>query len=275
MSVTQQKFDQFKVDKLKHYLEDMAGKGQPRLYEIFVDSLKVVPKTEDVSQFDTYEQYMDEDTEKVRIVVYNSGLSPRNDQFCFLIQPGRPEKSLGGLGEIDTIVQEKLAARDREHEMEALRKELEAVRADLEESESEGDQLRRELEDARAGRDRKQIKGIEVMSIILESFVRRNPQLLQKIPGGDTLAGLIEQDNAEKAGSFAAEPMVAEASFRRKQDCTSGLSPEQLRYVDTLRQLELSFQQPDLEIVMQILGRFSEAPDSLKTVSELLNIQTP
>ncbi len=274
MSVTQQKFDQFKVDKLKHYLEDMAGKGQPRLYEIFVDGLKVVPKTDDVTQFDTYEQYMDEDTEKVRILVYNSNLSPRNDQFCFTVQPSRLDKSSGALGEIDTILQEKLAARDKEYEMEALRKELEGTRVELKESEDEADDLRRELEDVRAGRERKQIKGIEIVSVILEGFVRRNPQLLQKIPGGEALAGLIEQDNLDKSGLLTVEP-AAEATFRKRQNAAATLAPEQLRYMDTLRQLETTFQQPDLEMVMQILARFAETPETLKTVAELLNLKYP
>jgi hypothetical protein len=275
MPVTQQKFDQFKVDKLKHYLEDMAEKEQPRLYEIFVDSLKVVPKTDDISQFDTYEQYMDEDTEKIRILVYNSPLSPRNDQFCFLVQPGRPEKAApGGLGEIDTIVQEKLAARDREHEMEALSKELDMARAQVEEVEEEAEGLRQELEAVKAGRERKQIKGIEVVSILLEGFMRRNPQLLQKIPGGEALAGLIEQDNLEKTGQLPAEPAV-EATFRKQPEAAPALAPEQLRYIDTLRQLETTFQQPDLETVMQVLARFADNPDTLKTVAELLNTKNP
>src|SRR5258708_1066435 len=275
MSVPQQKFDEFKIDKLKHYLEDMAGKGQPRLYEIFVDGLKVVPKTEDTGQFDNYEQYMDEDTEKVRILVYNSNLSPRNDQFCFTVQPGRLEKPAGGLGEIDTIVQEKLAARDREHEMEALRKTLAITGTQGEEAEGEAEDLRQELEAVRAGKEKKQIKGIEIMSVILEGFVRRNPQLLQKIPGGEALAGLIEQDNLDKSGQVAMEQPAAAATFCKKEDTAPALSPEQLRYIDTLRQLEATFQQPDLETVMQILARFAATPDTLNTVSDLLNLKTP
>jgi len=272
MPVIHQKYDQFKIDKLKHYLEDMVEKGQPRVYEIFVDNLKVVPKTEDLTQFDSYEQYMDEDTEKVRILVYNSGLSPRNDQFCFRVQPGREDKATGGLGEIDSIVQEKLEARDREHVLEALRKELDETRTQLRESEDEVAQLHQELEMVRAGRERKQIKGIEFMSILLEGFVRRNPQLLQKIPGGEALAGLIEQDNQERLVPSPAEPLP-EASFRKKEDAAAGLPPEQARYIDTLRQLEAHFLQPELETVMQILGKFTEVPDTLKTVAELLNLK--
>lgn len=48
MAITNDNFDQLKIDKLKYFLEDMAQKNQPRPYEIFVDTLKVVPKTEDL-----------------------------------------------------------------------------------------------------------------------------------------------------------------------------------------------------------------------------------
>ncbi|GGA89951.1 hypothetical protein [Puia dinghuensis] len=274
MPVIHQKFDSFKIDKIKRFLEDMATKGQARPYEIFVDSLKVVPKTEDVAEFDSYEQYIDEDTAKLRILVYNSGLSPRNDQYCFMIGSDRPEKSFGGLGEIDTIVAERLAARDREYELQDLRKQLQEARAQVEEAESEADSVRQELEAVKAGQQRKQIKGIEVVSIILEGFVRRNPQLLQRIPGGEALAGLIEQDNADSSVASPAEP-VTEASFRKRSEPGAGLTPEQLRYIDTLRRLEATFQQPELETVMQVLARFAEAPETLSTVAELLTIKNP
>ncbi len=81
MPVTNDKFDQLKIDKLKHFLEEMSSKGHARPFEIFVDNLKVIPKTEDPKDFDAYEYYMNEDTEKVRILIYNSTATPRNDQL--------------------------------------------------------------------------------------------------------------------------------------------------------------------------------------------------
>src|SRR5437660_12631732 len=101
MPVSNDKYDQLKIDKLKHFLEDMAGKGHPRPFEIFVDSLKVVPKSEDPKDFDNYEYYMNEDSEKVRILIYNSQHSPRNDQYCFYVQQNKQEKPVNGLGEIE------------------------------------------------------------------------------------------------------------------------------------------------------------------------------
>ena len=69
MPVTNDNYDQLKIDKLKHFLEEMASKGHPRPYEIFVDNLKVIPKTDDPKEFDNHEYYMNEDTEKIRILI--------------------------------------------------------------------------------------------------------------------------------------------------------------------------------------------------------------
>src|SRR5690349_7431209 len=147
MPVTNDVYDQLKIDKLKHFLETQFEKGHPKPFEIFVDNLKVVAKTEDPKEFDSYEFYMNEDTEKVRILIYNSSLSPRNDQYCFMVQKNiGSTKSLNGLGEIENIVQEKLAARDREHEMNKLREELEATKLELEESEDYADKLEKEIQ---------------------------------------------------------------------------------------------------------------------------------
>ena len=133
MPVTNENFDQLRIDKLKYFLENMAAKGQAKPYEIFVDNLKVVPKTEDPKDFESYEYYMNEDTEKIRILIYNSSLSPRNDQYSFLVQKNRQDKNLNGLGEIDNIIQEKLSARDKEYELNAIKEDLDKTKKLLEE----------------------------------------------------------------------------------------------------------------------------------------------
>src|SRR5215211_6681702 len=145
MPVTNDVYDQLKIDKLKHFLEAQAERGQAKPFEIFVDNLKVVAKTEDPKDFDSYEFYMNEDTEKVRILIYNSNLSPRNDQYCFMVQRNKVERSLNGLGEIEGIIQEKLAARDREHEMNKLREELELAKEEIEETEQYAQKLEKEI----------------------------------------------------------------------------------------------------------------------------------
>ena len=152
MPVNSEKYDPLKIDKLKHYLESLAEKGQAKPYEIFVDSLRAVPKTEDPKDFDGFEYYMNEDTEKIRILIYNSAASPRNDQYCFYLQPNKMGGSANGLGEIENIVQEKLAARDKEYELKQLKQELEDTKAKLAEAEEYVETLEDQLTEQKSNK---------------------------------------------------------------------------------------------------------------------------
>jgi hypothetical protein len=274
MAVTNEQYDQLKIDKLRHYLEDMSAKGQSRSYEIFVDNLKVVPRTEDVKQFESYEYYMNENTEKVRILIYASSLSPRNDQYCFYVQQHKGEKGLNGLGEIEGIIQEKLAARDREHEMNTLRTQLAETKQQLEEAEDYAEDLQNELNEVKANKFKLGNINIgELASVALEGIVRRNPQLLTKLPGGEALAGIIEQDNQDKRQLAETAGTETAASFQKKEE-SGKLNPEHLQYIPVLQNLETSFDGEQLQTVMQVLGKFAEDPTHLTTVADLLNIQT-
>ena len=266
MPVTNDNYDQLKIDKLKHFLEEMASKGHPRPYEIFVDNLKVIPKTDDPKEFDNHEYYMNEDTEKIRILIYNSSASPRNDQYCFYIKQ-KNDKPLNGLGEIETIVQEKLSARDKEYELNQLKKELEETKQQLEESEDYADQLEQQLEEAKTNKYKLgKLDLVELGGVVLENLAIKNSPALEKIG----LSGLI---GANKA---AEETKVEEtqASFQKKSETSNDLKPEHLQYIPVLQNLDQAFEKQDLEVVMQILQKFSEEPSHLKTVAELLNIQT-
>jgi len=252
----------------------MAAKDQARFYEIFVDSLKVVPKTDDIEDFDNYERYLDENTEKVRIVIYGSGVSPRNDQYCYSLQAGKSGRELNGLGEIESIVQEKLAARDREYELAQLRKELEETKKQLSEAEEYADGLFQRLETEKTNKFKLgNINIAEFASVALEGIVRRNPQLLHKLPGGETLAGIIEQDTIEKQQSLSRPQEETQASFQKKTAPGSELKPEHLQYIPVLQQLEQAFNAEQLELLSKILNKFSEEPANLTPVAELLNIQ--
>ena len=267
MPVTSDKFDQLKIDKLKHFLEDMASKGQGKPYEIFVDNLKVVPKTEDPKEFDSYEFYMNEDTEKIRILIYNSNLSPRNDQYCFYVQQNKQEKSQNGLGDLDGIIQEKLNARDKEYELNRLREELEEAKQQLEEAEEYADKLEQQLEDAKSNKYKLgKLDLVDLGTLVLGRLAEKNSDLLSKVG----LEGL-SSNQKQIPGT---EPTETEASFQKKTE-NQNISPEQLQYISVLQQLDQAFDKPNLEVVMLILGRFSEEPETLKSVAELLNIQLP
>src|ERR1035437_253380 len=95
MAITSETYDQLKIDKLKLYLQTQADKGVARYYEIYVDNLKAVHKTNDIQEFDSYEDYMTEDTERIRILVYSTNsVSPRNDQYVYRMKKQNEQKTI-------------------------------------------------------------------------------------------------------------------------------------------------------------------------------------
>jgi hypothetical protein len=272
MPVTNDTYDQLKIDKLKHYLEAQAERGQAKPFEIFVDNLKVVSKTDDPKEFDSYEFYMNEDTEKVRILIYNSNLSPRNDQYCYTVQKNiGSSKSLNGLGEIEGIIQEKLAARDREHEMNKLKEELEATKQELEEAEGYAEKLEKEIEYIKENKFKLGNINIgELASVALEGIVRRNPQILTRLPGGEALAGIIEQDNRDKE-KFLSQPSAPEPNVSVQKETASEITEEEKRHLAYLRKLEQTFSREQAEMFNAVLGAMVEEPSIISTLLEFIN----
>jgi len=272
MSVTNQPFDLFKIEKLKHFLEEMAAKNLARPYEIFVDNLKVVPKTEDPNQFGSYDSFMDEDTAKLRILIYNSNQSPRNDQYCFFLKAIKTERdtSLGSLGDIDTIIQEKLKERDREYETQELRKELESTQEELEDAESQLKEMAAELLKYKEGKEKRSYN----LGVAANSFVTtlvRSPEFAKRFPGGEALAGLLGVGEPS-AAEEAAEPAPAtDASFSKK-NVVSSLNPQELECLAVLKDLYESFDQDEIDLIFQILIAFSQDHGRLNTVADLLQL---
>lgn len=271
MPVTTEQYDQLKIDKLRHFLEAQAEKGMAKPFEIFVDNLKVVAKTDDPKEFDSYEFYMNEDTERVRILIYNSNLSPRNDQYCFMVQKTIGSKSLNGLGEIESIVQEKLAARDREYEMNRLKEELEAAKQDLEETEEYAEKLEKEIQDLKQNKFKLgNINVAEFASAALENIVRRNPQILSKLPGGAALAGFVEQDNKEQEARMLNQQTGPEPNVSFQKETAPEITEEEKRYLAYLKAFEKNLNQEQAEMFNLILQAMINDPSIIPTILDLI-----
>ena len=261
MPIVHDNYDQLKIDRLKHYLDDMAAKGHPKPYEIFVDSLKVVPKTEDPKEFDNYEYYMNEDSEKIRLVIYNSNLSPRNDQYCFYVKQHKAEKGLNGPGDIDTIIQDKLNAKDREYELKQLQTELQQTRQKLEDADEYIEELESKLEIA--SNDKYKLKNLDLVelgSALLGRFAEKNADVLS----GFGLTGL----NNKEQKQVEASTEKTEASFQKKQG--EGVTEEQMQYLSTLQQLQSRFSEQEMVSVIEILNLLMETPAQVPVVADFL-----
>lgn len=278
-------FDQQKVDRLKNHLVAMAEKGKAKYYEIFVDGLKAVTKTDEPSEFDGYEDYMTIDTEQIRIIIYNSSSSPRNDQYVFMVKArNRDEAHNIGLNgfQVKAVSKNSLSEWRQKQEIKtaeqleitALKKENAELRHELQESEEYADQLAAAVEVAKANGNK--IGGVhwgDVVSVALEGLVRRNTHLIAQIPAVSGLAGLIEKDNNR---TETETPENAEVSFKKKEvspassNNAPALTEQEQAFVNLMRELEKLFTEDEMGQVMSILDALSKDKSQLQPVAELL-----
>ena len=276
MAITSETYDQLKIDKLKLYLQTQADRNAARYYEIYVDNLKAVHKTNDIQEFDSYEDYMTEDTERIRILVYSTNAqSPRNDQYVYRMKKQEEQKTivqqqgLSGI-EIESRMEEKLQTHRERWEHEALVKELEQTKQQLRESEEYAEKLAAELQEYRSKKLHwGNVNLGELASVVVEGIVRRNPQMVAKLPGGEALAGIIEQDNKERGTTTPTQE--TEVSFKKKSDAPE-LSDEEKGYLNFMRGIAESFDDEEIVILTQVITKLEEDTTQLKPVAELLNI---
>jgi hypothetical protein len=260
-------YDQEKIDRLKHFLEAMAAKGQPRPYEIFVDTFKVVPKTDDPKEFDGYEYYMNDDTKQVRVNVYCTGQSPRNDSHIFKMPAVPQEKHIGqldGLERMELMVKEKLDAREKEYESKRAAEQLEECREKLEQAESYIEQLEQQLETATSNKHKiNNLDLVELGASLFGRWINKNAHALH----GLGIAGVEPPALPE----IKDEQVEGNASFQRKNN-NNEPTEKQLQYIAIIQQLESRFNEEQMVTVIGILNQLMTDPTQLQPVGELLNL---
>lgn len=252
-------YDAQKIERIKNFLTGLAHRGQPRPYEIFVDTFKVVPKTDDIEQFDLYEEYMDGDTRCITIKIYHTAGSPKNDQHIFKMGNGTVGgHELGGIERMEQIVNEKLDAKDREYAAQRNVELLDEYRKKLEEADEYIETLEERLDIAQ--NDRYKLKGFDLVefgSIVLSRLAEKNADVLG-------LGGLFKNNAAPQL-----EAPQGGASFQKKGDMPEP-DERQVRHLATLQQLESVFDEQQMVGVIGILNHLMEHPGKIETVTALL-----
>lgn len=270
------KYESGKVERLKHLLLSLQEKGKAKFYEVFVDKLKVVEKTDDATEFDNYLDFLDDDTQEIKIVIYNTGNSPRNDQYTFELKTkehkntSKQDTELSGV-ELENRMGEKLQAERQKWNMELLQKENTELKNKIGDAEEYIEKLERAYEEEK--QKKQKLGGIDVgdlASVALEGLIRRNTQMISKLPGGEALAGIIEQDNIEKSKTLSAPQEESTTSFKRKEENEIS-NPEDEERLQVLQMMQQTFKEQELRDVWNILKRLSENHSLIIPVLDLLN----
>lgn len=261
--ITTEKYNVVRLEKIKHYLESLAERDNPKFYEIYVDNMKVIDKTNDPHQFDEYKMYVDENTQMLKLLLYTgSESSPRNDKFIFSFENGLDKTTLGEVdvqNKISSAInaeRERLKIEQLENKVSALGEELDEANEYIERLESGLEQIKNQKAD-----ESKQVKYGMVASIAIEQLIRRNPKILNNIPLLGSLSGLLETTTNPVAESVS-DSEKEQPSFQFKQ--VNKFESEIVKLFTD------NFTETDLEVVLKILHRLAEEPTSIITIHDLL-----
>jgi hypothetical protein len=310
MPIQFDKFDQQKVDRLKSHLLAQAQKGQAKFYEIFVDSLKAVQKTDEPSEFEGYEDYMTADTRQIKVIIYNSGLSPRNDQFVFSLNAASPkealESALDGFtwGMLSKPELQELKIKRDNHLAESfaikkLEQEAEELNAEIEEKNEYILQLEAGIEKAKANGNK--LGGVDLGLLLtegLDGLIRKNTHLISRVTGLDGIAKMIDEDtqaqnqafqntshnssfnSSQNTGHFEAN---GAASFSKKPNTNSeaaningyeNLSENEMHFLNLFKKMQERFSEQEIYEVIVILDRMSEDKSLIEPIIVLLDKNT-
>lgn len=280
-------YNDVKLSQFKMWLHDMATKGEEKHFEVYVNDVKVVPRTNKIEQIDDHKAYLEDTTETVKVFVYNTENSNRYIQFIFFIEKKKPiehvetvhapqqPQGLSGI-ELENRINERLSAalaQERERwQNDLMKREFETCKKDLADAEEYIEDLEKQLSHYKSKKLHwGDVNLGDVASVIVEGMVKRNPHWVAKLPGGDALAGLIATEATTENGT--AEVVENEVVFKKKTPAEDGLSEEVKAQLGFLKQLETHFNQEQLDKIMLILQSFVETPKNIETVFELLEIK--
>jgi hypothetical protein len=269
MPFINEKYSEQKLDNLLNYLQSSKDQGEAEDYEIFVDAFKVLKRTNDLTRFESYTNFIQPETKTLSVVIYD-GSSNRNTKHIFTLK----EEATNGLSgfDVDTRIEDKLKVEKDRWESDLLKKECDQLKSDLHDAETYIEELEANAEKAKDKKFRVgDIDVAEFASVMLEGFVRRNPQMLVKLPGGEALAGIIVQDNKERENAITETVPEPEISFQPKEAKSEpAMSDEDKSYLEFIKSLKNKFDHEEMTNVMLILDLLVKRTASIAPTVEFL-----
>lgn len=281
-------FDQQKIDRLKNHLESQAKKGYPKYYEIFVDSLKAVPKTDEPEEFEDYENYMTVNTYQVKVVIYNSGNSPRNDQYVFSLNAKNSKEALD-IG-LDGVPLQMLTKADmidlkvkrdnylaESRQIKELRDEIDGLEKELESREEYITILENAIERAKANGNK--IGGIDIGQVLgsgVGYLLKNNAKSLSEIPGLGGIVNMFTQTPDSAKLTDPTPPEQTQASFSKK--ATGGdeeappvnLTEEEKQLLILFKNIRKNLEEEEFFDLLEVIDRLSINKEHLPKVLSIL-----
>lgn len=279
MPVQFETFSQEKIDRLKNSLEVAAAKGRPKSFEVWVDGLQIIPRTEDPSDFDRYEDALTADSQQIKVVIYCTDKTNRNDKFFYSLKASNTEQAIemgiAGLPvksfnnrEIDNWRQKQIVKTEQGRIISDLKAEIGELNALLDEKQKYIRDIEKELQEADARKNT--FKGLDLGALIgsgLEHLMRSTTSTWGKVPGLAGFAEVVDKETKERLANSSQPQEQAQVSIKKAQASEGVILTDQEKHLmEFFKELQRLFSQSEFDKVVTILDHLSRDKAELDIV---------
>lgn len=280
MSIVKEKYSSNRINMLHQILANDHEQGCPRDFDIKVDELKVVQRTNDPERFFLHEEFVQPETACITINIYDG-----NSRRCtkYQLYFGEVQNNAVTLSGIENTIQEKIGVERKNWEYDQLKKEKEEQAKQLADAEEYIDQLEERLSSVKAEYEEVKSKRVgmaemnagRLIGFATEYIVKNHPAITRKLPLLSGLSGLLTEDSSENAlaGPTQGDSAMTETevSFKRKEEApANSIDAITQAKLDFLSQLDEAFSTAQMEKVWTILQALAEQPNQIDTIHDLL-----
>ncbi len=187
-----------RLDFIKQLLTNSVENSKaPQDYEIRVDGMRVVPRTNNPELFDNYEDFITEQTRSVLVMLYE-GVSRKNTKYLFhLKEEDMPKAQEKGLGEteVEKMISQRLEQQEQKWKQEQMEKELKELKEEQKQNEKDFEKIIAHNKKLEGERSLEDMQWGKIIGMAGDTLLKSNTKFLAKIPGMSGLAGIIEADN--------------------------------------------------------------------------------
>lgn len=244
------------LDNLKRFLENKRRDGKVINYCIYVDGNPVVKLTNNPSEVYAVKRYVFPGTNNVAVMYFEA--SANEPYLTTIYEVPKPVNNSNGLSgiEIKEQINSAIQAERQKWEHEQLKTELQETKDELKEADETISELEKLIEELKSTKGKIGNVHIgEVVSVMVESFMRRNVDKIRKLPGGAALAGLL----SENPNTNSAPTEESQASFEPVK--------EENNWWEDIKTV---FTEEEVQIIQALISLFAQRKEKIKAVYEFL-----
>lgn len=239
------------LSNIREQLEEAAGKGEPRAFDIQLNDEPVIQRTTDLERFDRHEDFISGDTHTVTIRLFHHG-SRNCDKYIMTM---KEKLELNGT-DITTRIQSGIEQAKRDWEFDQMKRQNQTLRTENEQLKKDKEFLEEKV--IEANNQKLTVDNLGKVGTAVLTGVLNNTAWLRKTPVGQALAGFMV-DESEPAPQQEAPANDSEVTVKKKAaEEHPPLTEAQQNAIRFADWLDKAFSKEEAKIIQDMLFRMSQ-----------------